>query len=263
MLDTKFSFKHDCLFCGRPAKYDGKRKGYNVYSVRTIECKDMLAEICLKRGDVWADQVKGRLEYCNDLHASDAVYHHRCNINFRTNRDIPETFQRENHQSAKRKRGRPTDSEKEEAFLRVVRYLEENDDEQITIGELVSKMEECCGEDSYTPKYMKKRVIEHLGDDVIITEINGKPIVVTFHSNAASILHKFYERPKQQDDNVEKLQIIETAANLIKNDIKVAETSKINYPLADDISPIEQNLDLSPLPFVSFLENCFLQKTVT
>ena len=29
-LDTKFSFKHDCLFCGRPAKYDGKRKGYDV-----------------------------------------------------------------------------------------------------------------------------------------------------------------------------------------------------------------------------------------
>ena len=73
-------------------------------------------------------------------------------------------------------------------------------------------------------------------DDVIITEINGKPNVVTFRSNAASILHKFYERPKQQDDNVEKLRIIETA---VKNDIKLAETSKINYPLADDISSIE------------------------
>ena len=62
-------------------------------------------------------------------------------------------------------------------------------------------MEEYYGEDSHTPKYTKKRVIEHLVDDVIITEINGKPNVVTFRSNAASILHKFYERPKQQDDN--------------------------------------------------------------
>ena len=26
LLDTKFSFKHDCLFCGRPGKYDGNRK---------------------------------------------------------------------------------------------------------------------------------------------------------------------------------------------------------------------------------------------
>ena len=64
-------------------------------------------------------------------------------------------------------------------------------------------MEEYCGKDSYTTKYMKKWVIEHLGNDVIITEINEKPNVVTFRSNAASILHKFYERPKQQDDNVE------------------------------------------------------------
>ena len=89
-------------------------------------------------------------------------------------------------------------------------------------------MKEYCGEDSYTPKYVKKRVIEHLADDVIITEIKRKPNVVTFFSNAASILHKFYERPKQQDDNVEKLRIIETAANLIKNDIKLAKTSKMS-----------------------------------
>ena len=229
-------------FCGRPGTYDGNRKGSDVYSVR---------------------QVKGRFEYCNDLHASDAVYHHQCNINFRTDRDIPETFQLENHQSAERKRGRPTDSEKEEDFLKGVRYLEENDDEQITVGELVSKMEEYCGEDSYTPKYMKKRVIKHLGDDVIVIEINGKPNVVTFCSNAASSLHKFYERPKQQDDNVEKLRIIETVANLIKNDIKLAETSKINYPSADDTSSIEQNLDFIPITLRVFLRKLFPAKTAT
>ena len=121
-------------------------------------------------------------------------------------------------------------------------------------------MEEYCSEDSYTPKYMKKRVIEHLGDDVIITEITGKPNVVTFRSNAASILHKFFERPKQQDDNVEKLRIIETAANLIKNEIKLVETSKINYPLADDISSIEQNLDFIPITLRLFLRKLFLAK---
>ena len=30
----------------------------------------------------------------------------------------------------------------------------------------------------------------------------------------------FYDRPKQQDADVERIHIIETAANLIKNDIK-------------------------------------------
>ena len=64
-----------------------------------------------------------------------------------------------------------TDTDKEEAFLTVSLYLEENDDEQITVGELVLKMKEYCGEDSYTHKYMKKRITEHFGNNVIITEM--------------------------------------------------------------------------------------------
>ena len=89
------------------------------------------------------------------------------------------------------------------------------------MGELVSKMKEYCGEDSSGMNTWKKRISEHVGNNVVITEINGKPNVVTLRSNAASILHAFYDRPKQQDVDVERIRIIETAANLIKNDIKL------------------------------------------
>ena len=116
-------------------------------------------------------------------------------------------------------------------------------------------MKEYCGEDSYTPKYMKKRITEHFGNNVIITEINGKPNVVTLRSNAASILHEFYYRPKQQDADVERILIIETVANLIKNDVKMVETSKINYPLVNDIRSIDKNVD-----FISISLRIFLRK---
>ena len=100
--------------------------------------------------------------------------------------------------SAKRKQGRPTDTDKEEAFLIVALYLDENDDEQITVGELVLKMKEYySGEDSYTHKYMKKRITEHFDNNVIITEINGKPNVVLLRSNSAYIPQEFYDIPKQ------------------------------------------------------------------
>ena len=79
---------------------------------------------------------------------------------------------------------------KRRSFLKITLYLEEHDNEQITVGELVSKMKEFCGEESYSMKFMKKRVMEHFGDDVIIKEINGGPNVVTFRSTAASILQK-------------------------------------------------------------------------
>jgi hypothetical protein len=43
--------------------------------------------------------------------------------------------------------------------------LEENDDEQITLQTLVDKMKEYLeGEDSFSPKYMKTRLQEYLGD---------------------------------------------------------------------------------------------------
>lgn len=42
----------------------------------------------------------------------------------------------------KRKIGRPPDEEKNDAFLKVARFLQENDNEQITVVDLVEKMEE-------------------------------------------------------------------------------------------------------------------------
>ena len=139
--------------------------------------------------------------------------------------------------------------------------MEENHNEQITVGELVSKMKEICGEESYSMKFMKKRVMEHFGDDVIITEINGRPNVVTFRSTAASILHKLYELPKQQDAESEKLLIIETAANLIKNYIKMMDTSRDIYPSPEDVGSVEKNLEFIPIPLRLFLRKMFVEKS--
>ncbi|GFO33580.1 hypothetical protein PoB_006008500 [Plakobranchus ocellatus] len=59
-------------------------------SVRTSSCQVNLKLLCLQRcpGDKWAETVKGRIEYAQDLHAADAVYHQQCKINFRTGRNI-------------------------------------------------------------------------------------------------------------------------------------------------------------------------------
>ena len=54
--------------------------------------------------------------------------------------------------------------------------------------------------------------------------------------------------------------IIETAANLIKNYIKLVETCKINYPLVNDISSIDKNLDFIPISLRIFLRKLFLEK---
>ena len=69
-------------------------------------------------------------------------------------------------------KGRPLDAHKEVAFLNVASYLSENKDEQITIADLVLKIKEYCGEESYSAKHMKEIILEHFGDEITIANIN-------------------------------------------------------------------------------------------
>ena len=110
-------------------------------------------------------------------------------------------------------------------------------------------------------KFMKKKVTEYFGDDVIITEIDGRPNVVTFRRTAASIMHKFYYLPKKQYAESEKLRIIETAANLIKNDIKMMDTSKGIYPSPEDVGSVEKSLEFIAITLRLFLRKMFVEKS--
>ena len=89
-------------------------------------------------------------------------------------------------ESAKKRRlsvkGRQKDTVRKNAFIKVVNYLERNDDEQITLSELVEKMVEYLdGEGaSCSSKWMRKRLEEHFGDDIVISSVKKKENVVTF-----------------------------------------------------------------------------------
>ena len=67
---------------------------------------------------------------------------------------------------------------------------------------------------------MKSKILKHFGEDIILTETNGKPNVITLRKTAKGILQEFHQRQSTHDPEVEKMNIIKTAANLIKSDIK-------------------------------------------
>ncbi len=102
--------------------------------------------------------------------------------------------------------------------------------------------------------------MEYFGTEVLITEINGKANVVTFRSTASSVLHKFYEQPKHHDSEKEQLRIIETAATLIKNEIKSMSATKLTYPTSEEIQSINQNLSYVPSGLQLFLKKMFVEK---
>ena len=86
--------------------------------------------------------------------------------------------------------GRPKDSQRAEAFLAAAGYFENNDDEQVTLTDLINTMNECLNDtdiEPYSFPHMKSELKRHFKDRLIITEINGKQNVVTFHTIAANI----------------------------------------------------------------------------
>ena len=93
--------------------------------------------------DSWANAVQGRILHAHDLHAADAVYHRICSTNFRTMKQLPAIHLHEIDRAVKRvKVGRPLEKKRAEAFLDVCKYFEENDNEQITVDDLIQLMEE-------------------------------------------------------------------------------------------------------------------------
>ena len=163
-VKPSFNTKEHCFFCGQPAKIDRRKRGNDVIPVRTQDFQDSIAQICKERNDEWSEIVLGRLEYAQDLHAADAVYHQACSVNFRTGKQVPLQHCSDDGSDKDTKRprqGRPVDTGKATAFLKVVKFLEENDEEQITITDLVNKMQEYLQgseEQAYSAVYMKAKL---------------------------------------------------------------------------------------------------------
>ena len=79
----------------------------------------------------------------HDLPAADAVYHQTCSVNFHTKKQLLKVYEMGEQPPIKeRKVGRPQDEEKRDAFLKVAKFLEENDDEQTTVNDIMETWQE-------------------------------------------------------------------------------------------------------------------------
>lgn len=248
----KFVFEEHCFLCGKPAKFDGKKRGYDVIPVRTIDFKNTFQEVCRIRNDDWAKEVWGRLEVVNDLHAADAVYHNQCSVNFRTKKQIPKQFDDllEPRQKVQRMgAGHPVSECKNDAFMKVVEYLQDNSENQVTLTDLCDKMAEYLSESNekpYSVKYMKSKLLDHFGDNIVITTIMNVANVVTFRRTAASIINEFYCQPKNEDEEKEKVRMVETVAKLIMNEIRSLEVKGKDYPSVDEMSSSDEAMKFVP-----------------
>ena len=76
---------------------------------------------------------------------------------------------------------------------------------------------------AYGHTHVKARLKEYFGDQIIITEINGKPNVVTLRSTTECVLQEFHDR-QEDDPDMEKIHLTKTAGY---NDVKSVGTSNL------------------------------------
>ena len=143
---STFNFNNHCFLCGRPADCQDKKLKTSKVVTSEKDFDNKIKEVCRKRKDRWATEVEGRISCISDLFAADAIYHHTCNVNFRTDKSLPhqvdsreETItKKENTTSA----GRPIVPTKWEAFVSTVKHCEETckHKEFSTMAELQEKM---------------------------------------------------------------------------------------------------------------------------
>ena len=144
----------------------------DVYRVSSWNCQHAFINICNIRGDDWAENVKPKLIFANDLPAMDALYHHQCSINFRIMKNIPRKYINSlTGNELEDKKGRPKDIERSKAFQLVVADFKENNDETITVSDLMEKMGTVC-DNPYSNTHMEEELKKT--DGIIITQIGNK-----------------------------------------------------------------------------------------
>lgn len=75
---------------------------------------------------------------------------------------------------------KPADAAREHAFCEICNFLDKTDECQYSLSELLEHMETFLhGEDGYSIQYLKKKLKEHYGNDIIITSIYGKYSIVS------------------------------------------------------------------------------------
>ena len=130
------------------------------------------------RNDDWGKKVKIIVVGVQCLIAEEARYHRSCSTKFFS--------VKKQHLNPSGKHGRP-DEDIVTGLEKVCSYMEENDDCQFTLQELLDVMHQnqSC---KISGSYLKTKLQEKYGSDVIITTLQKKTLIVCFCKSGDKLL---------------------------------------------------------------------------
>ena len=112
-------------------------------------------------------------------------------------------------------------------------------DEEITLKQLQNKMGEyLIGTEIsvYATRWLKQKLSEKYGDDIIFSSATGKSCLVTLHETTSNIILNFHKKKPKVSMESEKYLIIGTVSKLILSDIKKHNFNNMDtYPTLNDL----------------------------
>lgn len=226
-----FEWKTNCFLCSEIAKIDPRHLDRDqVVKVRTMEIRESVMVQC-RKVHPWSENVQARLCDCIDLVSVEARYHLRCYSNFMA----PDRLNR--------KSGRPVDDVMHESFLLLCAWLEtEGDAELYTTTELHALLSELAGAgvEVYSEKRMSDKLKSHYGDHVYFAYMGGsRKEVVCFKNMVTFVISDKWYQDRQNDRTKESERIMVAAAQLIREEIREREYTKLSYPNQHDVRDLK------------------------
>lgn len=216
-IREKFNFKSHCIICGEKVVVEvnkfRKRTSYEYSVVETLEFIENIRTNAEKRNDNWGKEVLLRLSNVIDLVAAEGRYHRTCYKYFlRT--DCKKT-------GTATLGGREVDKEKSLSFTKLCEYLEENNECQYSFDELMVIISgfENTGE-TYSRQYLTKKLKEHYGNQITIANNIGRSGVMCFSECMQDIVTNEWYAARKANPAEDVKRILETAAQIIRNDIR-------------------------------------------
>ena len=183
---------------------------------------DTIKKKIREQHDEWAFAVSQPLSLSIDLVGNDAAYRKQCKKYFLCDKQLPGT------KRASVIQGRIVLKDKQDAFLKLCNWLDDQT-ELFTVTELHEKLCSIAGSsDTYSVKWLKKRLQEQYKEQIFFTDLPGKTNAVCFKDMADEIINDQWYADESANLTDQRKRISMAAAKLIKSKI-LSETFDIEY----------------------------------
>ncbi|KAK3931380.1 Glucans biosynthesis protein D [Frankliniella fusca] len=133
------------------------------------------------------------------------------------------------------RKGRPKDAAKVDAFLNLCSYLEQNEECQFTLPDLYSRMGNSEDSHCYGAKHLQRLLTEKYKGGIKFFPRQGQSTLYCFSGTANKILTDAWYTQRNHVECNERLRIIETAADIILEDVSSVCFEVDTFPTAEEI----------------------------